>query len=104
MNRIRALLNRYPNLIFWSSLLLLNLLLYVPYYGFFRNEAGFFPLAEFEAASWRESAAALLLSRENADIGLINWVVPQTELEETTTAFFRGGICSLSGPAGLQRV
>jgi hypothetical protein len=61
-----------PNLTFWATFLLLNLLLFLPIYFFFRADTSFWPLERPFAQDPAVIGSSLFLQRTNLDIFRLN--------------------------------
>ena len=73
MHSERTISIKYPNLIFWFCFLLLNFLLFVPYYFFYREDATFWPLSETAVLPLVDRLQMLLVQRPNPDIFRLNF-------------------------------
>lgn len=69
---IKRISTRHPNIIFWGIFLLLNSLLFLPIYWFFRADISFWPWPESFEAERAELLPALFLRRANLDIFRLN--------------------------------
>ncbi len=69
---IQRLSNRHPNLIFWGIFLLLNSLLFLPIYWFFRADISFWPWTTPFDTEQKNLLPGLFLQRANLDIFRLN--------------------------------
>ena len=69
---IKRIGTRHPNVAFWGIFLLLNSLLFLPIYWFFRADMSFWPWSEPFEAERASLLPALFLQRANLDIFRLN--------------------------------
>lgn len=72
MTFIRQLTTKHPDWIFWGSFLLLNCLLFLPIYFFYRADATFWPWERPFPEDLTTLAPLLLLQRTNLDLFRLN--------------------------------
>ncbi len=68
----KGIITKYPDRIFWSSFFLLNFLLFVPMYLFYRTDASFWPWERPFDPNLAVLAPRLFLQRPNPDIFRLN--------------------------------
>ena len=69
---IKQITIRHPNITFWSGFLLLNCLLFLPIYWFFREDISFLPLNNVKMKEPSELLSLLFWHRLNLDIFRLN--------------------------------
>ncbi len=69
---IKRISTRHPNFIFWGIFLLLNSLLFLPIYWFFRTDISFWPWSLSFNRERKDILSALFLQRTNLDIFRLN--------------------------------